>query len=105
VRALLLLVGLVGLAVAAGASDAAARSEQPFVGADRMAEPAVPAPEGGSRKRFLKSNPGRAPRLSAKPDGVGPILAPLSLKGHRDSPPTTTRPLKPERRLPRTVPE
>jgi hypothetical protein len=36
---------------------------------------------------------------------VGPILAPLSLKGHRDSPPTTTRPLKPERRLPRTVPE
>src|SRR4051794_6185442 len=99
-RASLLLVGLTGLAVIAAAPGAAAKTDRPFTGADRMAEPAQPAPDDGSRKRFLKAEPSRAPRLSPKPDGVGPILAPLSLKGHRDSPPKTTDPLKPDRRLP-----
>ena len=32
---------------------------------------------------------------STKPDGVSPILPPLALKGHRDSPPSTTAAIKP----------
>lgn len=97
-RAVRLLIALLGLAIVL--PPAAHAADRPIVGTDRMAMPAEPAPEGGSRKRFLKSEPGRAPRLSPKPEGVGPILAPLSLKGHRDSPPSTAKPLKPERRLP-----
>ena len=89
---------LMGIALAAGA--AAAAEPRPIVPTDRLAEPAQPAQDFNSSKRFLKTQPSRAPRLSPKPEGVGPILAPLSLKGHRDSPPTTTAPLTPERRLP-----
>jgi hypothetical protein len=101
-RARPLLVALLGLAIAVpGAMPVARAADRPIVGTNKFAAPAEPAPDGGSRKRFLKSEPGRAPRLSPKPEGVGPILAPLTLKGHRDSPPTTARPLKPDRRLPR----
>ena len=70
-------------------------ADRPALGTDRMAQPADAAPLAPSRKRFLKSEPRRAPRLTAKPEGTGPILAPLSLKGHRESPPSTTSPLKP----------
>ena len=78
-------------AVPAGAAD------RPIVGTDRLAQPADPAPLVPSRKRFLEAEPARAPRLSAKPDGVSPILPPLVLKGHRESAPQTTAPLRPGR--------
>lgn len=98
---------LVGLALAAATSTGAATAAEPrpIVPTDRMAEPAQPAQDFNSSKHFLKTEPSRAPRLSPKPEGVGPILAPLSLKGHRDSPPTTTAPLTPERRIPMPQPE
>src|SRR5690349_21984125 len=91
------LVG-VGLVLAGAAAPAA--EPRPIVPTDRMAQPAAPASDFSSSKHFLKTEPSRAPRLSPKPEGVGPILAPLTLKGHRDSPPTTTAPLKAERKLP-----
>ena len=76
------------LAPPAGAAD------RPIVGTERLAQPAEPAPPEGSRKHFLDANPASAPRLSPRPEGVSPILPPLKLKGHRDSPPQTTAPLK-----------
>ena len=85
---------LVVLALTACAAPARA-AERPIVGTDRMAQPAEVAPLDNGHKRFLKTEPSRAPRLSAKPEGTGQLLAPLSLKGHRDSPATTTAPIKP----------
>jgi hypothetical protein len=92
----LLVAGFVVLIGAAAAMPAGA-ADRPIVGTDRLARPADAAPLEPSRKRFLKAEPSRAPRLSAKPDGVSPILPPLALKGHRESPPQTTAPLKPGR--------
>ena len=72
-----------------------AADSKPIVGTERFAQPAAPAPLDGSRKRFIKTEPtGHAPRLSPKPEGVGPIIPPVALKGHRDSPPSTTAPIK-----------
>ncbi|SRR5258708_4116998 len=74
------------------------KAQQPIAGTNRLAEPANPAPPEGSRKRFLKVDPSTRPApLAAKPERAGPIIAPLSLRGHRDSPPQTTQPLKPGR--------
>jgi hypothetical protein len=87
-----LIVALIALAALAAPARAA---DRPIVGTDRLAQPAEPAPLDNANKHFLKTEPSRAPRLSAKPDGVSPILPPLALKGHRDSPPTTTAPIKP----------
>jgi hypothetical protein len=96
---LLLGVGLLaGLAAGLGVipGSAADAADKPIVGTDRLAQPAAPAPLEGTSKRFIKSEPSRAPRLSAPLPQAGPILPPLTLKGHRDSPPQTTQPLKPE---------
>ena len=87
-----LVAALIALAALAGPARAA---DRPIVGTDRLAQPAEPAPLDGSRKRFIKAEPSRAPHLSTKPDGVSPILPPLALKGHRDSPPSTTAAIKP----------
>ncbi len=89
---------VLGFTLAAGA--AAAAEPRPIVPTAKLAEPAQPASDYSSSKHFLKTEPSRAPRLSPKPEGVGPILAPQTLKGHRDSPPTTTAPLQAERKLP-----
>jgi hypothetical protein len=89
---------LAGLGVGLGIipNSAAGAADKPIVGTDRLAQPAAPAPLDGSHKRFIKSEPSRAPRLSSPPPQAGPILPPLTLKGHHDSPPQTTQPLKPE---------
>jgi hypothetical protein len=93
----LAIVAMAAGSVPAGAADPA-KAGRPIVGTDRLAEPANPAPLEGSRKRFLKVDPSTRPApLAAKPDRAGPIIEPLSLRGHRDSPPSTTQPLKPGR--------
>jgi len=95
---LLLGVGLLAAlgALPGGAADAAdSPAIQPIVGTDRLAQPAAPAPLGGSPKRFIKADPAHAPRLSPPAEQAGPIIAPLTLKGHTESPPTTTKKLQP----------
>jgi hypothetical protein len=87
----------VGVLAALGAGPGRAADSQPIVGTDRLAQPAAAAPLEGSSKRFIKANPARAPRLSPRPEQAGPIIPPLTLKGHTESPPTTTKPLQPAR--------
>src|SRR5260221_9794657 len=87
------------LTMAAGSAPSFAadpgKAQRPIVGTDRLAEPADSAPPTGSRKRFMKVDPSTRPApLAAKPERAGPILEPLSLRGHRESPPQTTQPLK-----------
>jgi hypothetical protein len=95
---LLLGVGLLAaLSALPGAGAADSRPIQPIVGTDRLAQPATAAPLEGSSKRFIKADPRHAPRLSPRPEEAGPIIPPLTLKGHTESPPTTTKPLKPVR--------
>ena len=96
---LLLATGLAALlgTATAGAADRVVNTDRPIVGTQQLAQPAAPAepsPLQGSRKRFIKADPSSAPRLSPKPTGVSPILPPLALKGHTESPPSTTAPLK-----------
>lgn len=93
---LLLGVGLLGALGAVPSRDAGAADGPPIVGTDRLAQPAQPVPLEGSPKRFIKADPGRAPRLSPRPEQAGPIIAPLTLKGHTESPPSTTKQLLPE---------
>jgi hypothetical protein len=85
---------LLGLLLALGPEAGSAADSRPIVGTDRMAQPAEAAPLEGSRKRFIKAEPSRAPRLSPPAEQAGPILPAITLKGHRESPPSTTRPLK-----------
>jgi hypothetical protein len=88
----------VGLLAALGAlpgRGADAADSRPITGTDRLAQPAAPAPLEGSPKRFIKASPAQAPRLSPRPEQAGPIIPPLTLKGHTASPPTTTKPLQP----------
>jgi hypothetical protein len=92
-----MLAAALGALLGASLPAPADAADRPIAGTDRLAQPADPAPLAGSRKRFIKADPSRAPRLSTKPDGVSPILPPLALKGHRESPPQTTAPLKPGR--------
>jgi len=95
---LLLSVGLlVALGALPGAAVGAADSRpiQPIVGTSQLAQPAAPAPLDGSSKRFIKADPHHAPRLSPPAEQAGPIIPPLTLKGHTESPPTTTKPLQP----------
>lgn len=92
----------VALALALSAAPAAAAkasAQQPIVGTDKLAQPAEPAPPEGSRKRFIKgASPSRMPPSKVKTgDRAGPIFSPMTLKGHRESPPTTTAPLKQSR--------
>ena len=83
------------MVVPAGATDRIITKEEPIVPTTQLAQPAAPAPLEGSRKRFIKAEPtSSAPRLSPLPEGVAPIIRPLKLKGHTESPPTTTAPLK-----------
>src|SRR5271168_2999661 len=87
----------VGMLVALGAlpnRGAGATDLKPIVGTDRLAQPAAPAPLEGSPKRFIKADPAQAPRLSPRPEQAGPIIAPLTLKGHTESPPSTTKQLR-----------
>jgi hypothetical protein len=93
-RGSILFLGL-SLAASPGPGGLAAASDnQPIVGTNRLAQPAAPAPLEGSPKRFIKAEPSRAPRLSPPAEQAGPILPSITLKGHRDSPPSTTPPLK-----------
>jgi len=87
-------VSLWATAVPAGATDRIITKEEPIVPTSRFAQPAQPAPLEGTPKRFIKAEPTTsAPRLSPVPEGVAPILRPLKLKGHTESPPSTTAPL------------
>ena len=86
----------IGLLAGLGAAAAQAAEPAPIVGTDRLAQPAEPAPFDESSKRFIKATPSTAPRLSTPPPAWGPILPALKLNGHRDDPPSTTKPLKPE---------
>ncbi len=99
--AALSLLALLAGAASAWAVDRVVNRDTPIVGTQQFAQPAPPAEpaplEGRSRKRFIKAEPSSAPRLSPKPVGVSPILPPLALKGHTESPPSTTGPLKPGR--------
>jgi hypothetical protein len=88
----------VGLLVALGTlpnREAGATDTKPIAGTDRLAQPAAPTPLEGSQKRFIKANPSQAPRLSPRPEQAGPIIPPLTLKGHTESPPSTTKQLRP----------
>ncbi len=93
----LTLMALLAGAAPALAVDRVVNRDKPIVGTQQFAQPAQPAdaaPPEGSRKRFIKASPSSAPRLSPKPVGVSPILPPLALKGHTESPPSTTAPIK-----------
>jgi hypothetical protein len=87
-------VGLWATVAPANATDRIITKDEPIAPTDRFAQPAQPAPLEGSPKRFIKGEPTTsAPRLSPVPEGVAPILRPLKLKGHTESPPSTTAPL------------
>jgi len=86
-----------GLLAGFGMAPLHAAGDQPAVGTDRLAQPAQPSSPEGSRKRFIKAEPSRAPRLSAPVPEAGPILPPVTLQGHHDIVPSTTSPLKTER--------
>jgi hypothetical protein len=92
---LLLAVGMLAALGALPNREADATDIKPIAGTDRLAQPAAPAPLEGSQKRFIKADPSKAPRLSPRPEQAGPIIAPLTLKGHTESPPSTTKPLRP----------
>ena len=94
-RFFLVAAGLAGMVTPAGATDRIINMDTPIVPTTQMAQPAAPAPLEESSKHFIKAEPtSSAPRLSPRPEGVGPILKPLKLKGHTDMPPSTTAPLR-----------